>query len=104
MAARDLFGDLVQANAVQSRDGAGEVFVDERPCDSPIASNTCAPVYEATVEMPILDITLSTPLPAALMYFLIAACGSTPPSPYRPWAIRSSIDSNARYGLIAPAP
>ena len=31
----------------------------------PIASKTWAPVYEATVEMPILDITLSTPLQAA---------------------------------------
>ena len=34
---------------------------------SPIASNTCAPVYDATVEMPIFDITLSTPLVHALM-------------------------------------
>ena len=33
----------------------------------PIASKTCAPVYDATVEMPIFDITFSTPLPAALM-------------------------------------
>ena len=33
----------------------------------PMASNTCAPQYDATVEMPIFDITLSTPLPAALM-------------------------------------
>ena len=35
-------------------------------CDSPVTSNSCAPVYEARVEMPILDITLSTPLAAAL--------------------------------------
>jgi hypothetical protein len=34
---------------------------------SPMASKICAPVYDATVEMPILDITLSMPLPAALM-------------------------------------
>ena len=33
----------------------------------PMASKTCAPVYEAAVEMPIFDITLSTPLHAALM-------------------------------------
>ena len=33
----------------------------------PSASNICAPVYEATVETPIFDITLSTPLPADLM-------------------------------------
>src|SRR5580692_5094232 len=34
---------------------------------SPMASKTCAPVYEATVEIPIFDITLSTPLQQALM-------------------------------------
>ena len=32
-----------------------------------MASNTWAPVYDATVEMPILDMILSTPLPHALM-------------------------------------
>ena len=32
---------------------------------SPTASKICAPVYEATVEMPIFDITLRMPLPAA---------------------------------------
>ena len=32
----------------------------------PIASKTCAPVYDATVEMPIFDITFSTPLPHGL--------------------------------------
>ena len=34
---------------------------------SPMDSNTCAPVYEATVEIPIFDMILSTPLPAAFM-------------------------------------
>ncbi len=33
----------------------------------PTASKTWAPVYDATVEMPILDITLMIPLEAALM-------------------------------------
>ncbi len=32
---------------------------------SPMASNTCAPVYDATVEIPIFDMILRTPLPAA---------------------------------------
>ena len=32
----------------------------------PTASKTCAPVYEATVEMPILDMIFRTPLPSAL--------------------------------------
>ena len=32
---------------------------------SPTASKICAPVYDATVEMPIFDITLRMPLPAA---------------------------------------
>ena len=31
----------------------------------PTASKICAPVYDATVEMPIFDITLRMPLPAA---------------------------------------
>ena len=66
VAAGDLLGDGVQADTVESRHGAGEVLGDEL-LDSPIASNTWAPVYDATVEMPIFDITLSTPLPAALM-------------------------------------
>jgi hypothetical protein len=32
----------------------------------PTASNTCAPQYDETVEMPILDMILRTPLPSAL--------------------------------------
>ena len=34
---------------------------------SPIASKIWAPVYDATVDTPIFDITLRTPLPHALM-------------------------------------
>ena len=32
----------------------------------PMASKICAPVYDCTVEMPILDITFKMPAPAAL--------------------------------------
>ena len=37
-----------------------------RSWSSPTASKTWAPVYEATVEMPILDMIFRTPLPSAL--------------------------------------
>src|SRR3954467_10480247 len=37
-----------------------------------MASKICAPVYDATVDTPILDMTFSTPLPSALMYCPIA--------------------------------
>ena len=46
------------------------------------------------VLMPILLITLSTPLPAALTYFATASAGSTPGS--APCRMRSSMLSNAR--------
>jgi hypothetical protein len=36
-------------------------------CESPTASKIWAPQYDWYVEMPILDITLSRPLPIALM-------------------------------------
>ncbi len=52
--------------------------------------------------MPILLITLSTPLPSALTMLRTAWAGSTPVS--APSRMRSSIDSNARYGLTAAAP
>ena len=35
----------------------------------PTASKIWAPVYDATVETPILDITFRTPLPSALIRF-----------------------------------
>ena len=43
--------------------------------DNPMASKICAPVYEATVEMPILHMTFSTPLPSALISALTATSG-----------------------------
>jgi hypothetical protein len=52
--------------------------------------------------MPILDITLSKPLPIALMYFLtmsLSSAGLPGSSPF----IATSV-SKARYGLIASAP
>ena len=52
--------------------------------------------------MPILLITLSTPLPSAYTVFLTAFAGVTSPS--RPCRDRSSALSSTRYGLTAPAP
>ena len=60
----------------------------------PTASKICAPVYEATVETPILDMILITPLQAALMYCVRARRGVTPSRV--PAAIMSSIVSKAR--------
>ena len=51
-------------------------YLSTTDCESPIASKICAPVYEATVETPILDITFKTPLPSALMRFSTAFSGS----------------------------
>ncbi len=52
--------------------------------------------------MPILDMTLSTPLPSALIRLRIAFSGVRSPS--APAAARSSTLSIARYGLTAAAP
>ena len=52
--------------------------------------------------MPILDITFTTPLVAALMYFSIAARRGIPAS--HPASTMLPSVSNARYGLTAPAP
>ena len=71
-------------------------------CDRPIASKTCAPVYEAIVLIPILDITLRTPLPRLLMRFLTAFSGVIPV--ITPCNTKSSADSIARYGLTHAAP
>ncbi len=49
------------------RDAVPVKYSSTRPFCRPTASKICAPVYEATVEMPIFDITLRMPLPAALM-------------------------------------
>ncbi len=45
------------------------------PCESPTASKIWAPRYEATVETPIFDMTLSTPLPSALTMLRIGLLG-----------------------------
>ena len=69
-------------------------YSSTRSCDSPTASKICAIVYEPTVLMPILLITLSTPLPSALTMLRTAWAGSTPVS--APSRMRSSMDSKAR--------
>ena len=77
-------------------------YSSTRSWDRPTASKICAIVYEPTVLMPILLMTFRTPLPSALTTLRAAWAGSTPVS--APSRIRSSIDSNARYGFTAAAP
>ena len=72
------------------------------PCESPTASKIWAPRYEATVETPIFDMTLRTPLPSAFTMLRIAFSGVT--SVMMPRRTRSSTDSSARYGFTAAAP
>ena len=55
-------------------------YSSTRSWDRPTASKICAIVYEPTVLMPILLITLSTPLPSALTMLRTAWAGSTPVS------------------------
>ena len=47
------------------RDAVPVKYSSTSAFSSPTASKICAPVYDATVEMPIFDITLRMPLPAA---------------------------------------
>ena len=68
----------------------------------PIASNICAPLYEATVDTPILLITFKTPLPSALTRFLTAFSGVIPVILF--CRTMSSTVSIARYGFTAAAP
>ena len=63
---RPRFGERVEADSAEAAGRAGEVLVDELLAQ-PDGLEDLPPVYDATVEMPIFDITLSTPLPAALM-------------------------------------
>ena len=60
----------------------------------PKQANTWAARYEPTVEMPILLITLSTPLPRAYTVFWTAFAGVR--SPNRPASAMSSTVSSAR--------
>ena len=68
----------------------------------PIASKIWAPVYEATVDTPILDMIFSSPLPSALIT-LAEAFGVVIPSSAPPRTM-SSADSIARYGQTLAAP
>ena len=77
-------------------------YSSTRSLARPMASNTWAPVYEATVEMPIFDMIFSTPLVLPLTKLRTALCLVMPV--ITPWSIRSSIVSKARYGLMAAAP
>ena len=67
VALRHFDRELVEADAAETRDGAGEVLVDQLLAEADGLEHLRAASSDATVEMPIFDITLSTPLPAALM-------------------------------------
>ena len=58
--------DDVEADAAELGVRAGEVLVHSS-WPRPSASKVWAPVYEATVEMPILDMIFRTPLPRPLI-------------------------------------
>jgi len=85
-----------------NRDVVPVKYLSTKSCERPIASKTCAPVYEAIVEIPIFDITLRTPLPKLLMRLATAFSGVMPVM--TPCRTKSSALSIARYGLTAPAP
>ena len=101
MPAGDLLGDDVEADAAELA-VVPVKYSSTRSWARPTASNTWAPVYDATVEMPILDIIFSTPLVQALMK-LRSALGLLMPA-MTPSSMRSWMVSNARYGLMAAAP
>jgi len=61
--------------------------------ERPSAWKTWAPRYDITVEMPILDITLRTPLPSALIRLATAFCLETVTTPS---STSRSADSIAR--------
>ena len=58
--------DLVETDASELRDVPVK-YASTTGLPRPIASKICAPVYDATVDTPIFDMILSTPLPHALM-------------------------------------
>ena len=67
MAGRDVGGDVVEVDAADRAGQAGEVLVEHGLRDADGLEQLARRCGEATVEMPIFDITFSTPLPAALM-------------------------------------
>ena len=68
----------------------------------PMTSKICAPRYESTVEMPIFDITLSTPPSMAACSWFWAWVPSSSESSLR--SASASTVSSARRGQIASAP
>mmetsp|Transcript_25316 Transcript_25316/g.78974 ORF Transcript_25316/g.78974 Transcript_25316/m.78974 type:complete len:282 (+) Transcript_25316:743-1588(+) len=58
------------------RDGVPEKHVSTTSGWRPSASKICAPLYDWSVEMPILDMTLSNPLASALRYALRSSASS----------------------------
>ena len=51
------------------RDAVSEKHMAMTSSPRPSASKICAPLYDWSVEMPILAMTLRMPTPTALMYF-----------------------------------
>jgi hypothetical protein len=112
VAVQRLARDDVDADAADARRGAGEVLVDELLRQADRLEDLRA-VVDWIVEIPILEIVFSRPLPIALTTFRSALSrrfAASPPaslpaassSPSSPAISRS--DSSIRYGLTADAP
>ena len=69
---------ITSSETPPSRDVVPTKYSSTTSWESPIASNTCAPVYEAMVLIPIFDITFKTPLPRLLIKFFTAFSGVIP--------------------------
>lgn len=76
-------------------------YLEATPRSIPTASNSLEPRYERIVAMPILDITLSSPLSIAFRYVASAVSASIFT---RPESTMSCTAASAMYGLTAFAP
>ena len=99
VAQRDLLGDLVEADAAEAADGAGEVLVDQLLAEADGLEDLGAGVGRDRGDAH-LGHHLEDALAGRLDVVLDRLAGSLTPS-MRPSAIRSSMVSKARYGLMA---
>ncbi len=83
------------------RDGVPVKYRSTSCCERPTASKICAPQYDGTVEIPILEIVFSRPLPIALTARARASAADR--SSIAP-VTRSSSVASIRYGFTAAAP
>ncbi len=85
------------------RDGVAVKYRSTTSGASPTASKICAPQYDGIVEIPIFEITLSSPLPIPFTA-RARACSAVIPSGSQPSSASSPSVSSMRYGLTAAAP